>query len=412
MKNIHQFRLGLALAALLLGCSTLCSCTLDETDQSIPAPASESHLVPVESAIAALRQFGGGKTQTRSGNLEIALVESVPRSIVARNLSQDTPLAYVVNFEGGGYAILGADDRQPAVVAYVPQGTMTVRELIAAQASSDSSQEGLAAVRLNAKLLDYLEKIMTGEIASENRFAAVPDTRPRFEALEWTLMQSQWDQGDPYNASCDPVIGVTPPAGSAAIALGQILIYNIERHNMGPQTIKKPFQISNTPGFTPNWSLLYQTITSKTLTFHPEVRQELADFIHAIGTSIFTQYGQTKSTAETADIQRFLSMVCNYRWVALRTPTFDDLKKMVHENKLPVIAMDYTSGNKYVWVIDGYKEIDILYPVESGGYINIPDKYFYYRYGMGGEYDGWYIYPVKDTLPHYIQYIMYYDTTF
>lgn len=380
--------------ALLTGSAALSSCARDESDTAPPVVAEDSHLVPVETALAALERFRPDETATRSEKRSIADIEIFTRKAGAsgtRTAAPEAPLAYIVHFEGDGYAILGADDRQAPVVAYVPKGRLSAAELSAAKAAARTPGCGLD-VQVRAAVVNYLEKAAANALPYATCFVS-PETRSSDRqrivgppAPPIILLECDWEQGDPYNASCDLINRVRPKTGSAALALGQILLCNRRTFNICPHHITYRPPMSLDLVYVPQWTYLSQTITSQYLPNDGNVRNALAKFLSVLGKATSTRYGIEESTTEPADVASFLSTIPEYPSTRLSAPDYNTLKRMVLIKKKPVIVF---SNSKEAWVIDGWQEETTT---ASNGQTTKTD-WCHCRFGRArGSGNGWYIY--------------------
>lgn len=103
----------------------------------------ESHVVPIEDALSVLDEFLAPlRSATRGGERQYAIAgtDVVASAAATRSGTGVDTLLYIVNFEnGGGYALLGADDRIDDVIALVDEGNMSAEEFLAAAGNGTSS---------------------------------------------------------------------------------------------------------------------------------------------------------------------------------------------------------------------------------------------------------------------------------
>ena len=128
MQKIHGV-LKVAVAASLLSGVVLCGgCARDgilPVEEPTVSDAVGPDHVSVESALAALARFQADDPTTRSSDVPaVSHVDVLMRSEVSpatrtSGTAADAPLCYIAQFEGGGYAVLGADAKQGGVIAYV-----------------------------------------------------------------------------------------------------------------------------------------------------------------------------------------------------------------------------------------------------------------------------------------------------
>ena len=123
---MKQLRLFLLLAAGLF----LTSCSEPQPDEfpnPDPPPTVGRHAVPIDQALGELHDLLGvidGQGTRAGGVRTVAQVQTLHAQALALTRSASEPgeqpeeLLYVVNFEDdAGYAVLGADDRLPGVLA-------------------------------------------------------------------------------------------------------------------------------------------------------------------------------------------------------------------------------------------------------------------------------------------------------
>lgn len=398
MRKFHPLCSAVLAVALLTGSAALSGCAHNESDPLIAAASDAPHLVSVERALAALEQFQPGGAETRSQKPAVAGIETLTRNGATRNTASDAPLAYIAHFEGDGYAILGADDRQAPVVAYVPKGSLTAAELSAAKTAAQVPGCELN-VQVRAAVVNYLEKAAANVLPYETSSApeeTASSDRQRIvgpPAPPTILLECEWDQGAPYNASCDLVGGIRAKTGSLALALGQVLISNHRYFRIGPTSIT--YRISPMGAYraySPNWSLLYEAVTSATLPANAALRTELSQLLMVLGKVTGTQYGINESVTDPWNVYLFLyNHLQDYNNILLGAPNAELIRKMVLIKKKPVIAF---SSYKQAWVIDGWQEMSSTSP--NGQTVTL--DYYHCRYGNRGIDDGWYVY-MQDPVP-------------
>lgn len=140
-----------------MGLSVSCS-----QDEMADAPKGDelpavSYAVSAEEALAGWQNMPDGM-RTRGKARTVADVQTLYGSemTATRTAGEDAPLGYVVNFEEGGYAVLGVDLRQDPVAAVVNGNSMRPRTLAAAKRAVDAGEEVDAPTFVNAMVADYL----------------------------------------------------------------------------------------------------------------------------------------------------------------------------------------------------------------------------------------------------------------
>jgi len=147
---MKQLRLFLLLAAGLF----LTSCSEPQSDEfpnPDPPPTVGRHAVPIDQALGELDDLLGvidGQGTRAGGVRTVAQVQTLHAQALALTRSAGEPgeqpenLLYVVNFEDdAGYAVLGADDRLPAVLAVTDEGSLTTEELVRAANGQTAPEE-------------------------------------------------------------------------------------------------------------------------------------------------------------------------------------------------------------------------------------------------------------------------------
>ncbi len=425
MRKIYKVLKVAVAASLLSGLVVSAGCTREETLPAEAAPqAADPDYVSVESALAALARFEADDPATRAEDASaVAHVDVLMRSDVAPATrtavaAADAPLCYIAQFEGGGYAILGADVKQGGVIAYVPKGTLTAADLAAAKAATDRGEDYETHTYIHACMVNYLEAASDGKIEREtcNDIATRSDMiifpMPTYDPR---LLRTEWHQWYPYNELCPYVESQQAPVGCVALALGQILAYNKLVSNVGPEVIRPQGSYTYNPVYYPQWTIITQAIEKAT----PPAScwYELAQYLKKIGEAVCMQYGVENSTTGSTDVITFLKNQAGYKNVSLRTPKFVDIQKMI-QSKNPVYARGLArinddkyfikKGGAHAWVIDGYDTKEEIFTTPDG-YIKFDYNYVHCRYGYGGDYDGWYLLEPRSTVDSYnLEQIIYY----
>lgn len=420
MKIYKVLRVAAA-ASLLSGFIASGGCTRDEVlpiDEAT-APA-QSGCVSIEHALEALSRFNDGEALTRTAEVPaVAHVDVLMRSDVepatrTADAGEDAPLCYIAQFEGGGYAILGANDKQAPVVAYVPKGSLTAQELADAKAAADRGEDYETPTYINACVVEYLQDAAEGLVGNE----AETITRSG-GPIEWPfkplpspddpvqLMNTTWHQDSPYNKFCFTSDGKQAKVGCIALTLGQIMAYNKKTFNIGPSKIQ-PLDGTATAAdiYYPAWESITKAI--ETATPNLSYIYEIGRYLSKIGRALKMDYGIKISNASVLDAAQFLREQAGYKNVSCRRATLQDIKNQIRNFGTPVFAsgpaqidnpaLDIYKGGNHAWVIDGWKLKTHRVPIGDGFIGDYPKDfdYLYCRFGYpNATYDGWYQY---DTL--------------
>ncbi len=417
MRKIYKVLKVAAAASLLSGFIAAGGCTRDEAlSAEAVAEAAGSDRVSIESALAALARFEADDPETRGGNTHtVSHVDVLMRSDAApatrtAGAAADAPLCYIAQFEGGGYAILGADVRQGGVIAYVPEGSLTASELAAAKVATDRGEDYETPTYIHACIVDYLEAAADGlvPVAEAESRAEVQTRGLEFPGGNFDpdapvqLMKTTWHQDAPFNDACPLISGQRAKVGCVALALGQILAYNKKTFGIGPTVIE-----SYVPGasiFYPNWNYITQAI--ETPTPAGTYLYAIQSYLAAIGKAVGMNYDVDMSTTYSyPNVVNFLKKIDGYNNIAYKSASLNDIKTQIKTNKTPVyargpaqyddISIGIEKGGGHAWVIDGWQSKK-EWGATGGGIIGdtMTDvDYLYCRFGYpNAKYDGWYRY--------------------
>lgn len=222
----------------LLAMALTAACTSESEPTAEPLSAQpENSEVTVDAALQRLDRFmeaAGFNVATRgesarpdSRNVEVFTDAAATRADGGR------ALAYVVNFDEGGYAILGADTRQAPVIALTQTGSMTAGDLLEARRAVEAGEKTDAPTRMNASIVNYLAACATQP--------AAPAAEPRgFNILEQqnSLTKTLWSPDEISNMS------------RTKIELAQMMVYVAQTLRIYKEFIDETVY---------NWSLICTT---------------------------------------------------------------------------------------------------------------------------------------------------------
>ena len=267
---MKQLRLFLLLAAGLF----LTSCSEPQPEEfpnPDPPPTVGRHAVPIDQALGELDNLLGvidGQGTRAGGVRTVAQVQTLHAQALPLTRSAGEPseqpeeLLYVVNFEDdAGYAVLGADDRLPAVLAVTDEGSLTTEELVRAANGQTAPEEFTFP---NEMLMNYVSGIggiggggiggggigggggiPTGPITDLGWQQGPVDitftgnTVDEWKPVEYTppRTRTKWGQNAPFNAYCPAINGQKCVTGCVAVATAQILCANKYEYGLGPDKI-------------------------------------------------------------------------------------------------------------------------------------------------------------------------------
>lgn len=414
--------------SFLLGCVLSTSCVREHDVLAEPivsvAPVDNPYYVSPEKALAVLAAFEGNKAETRTAEREIAAIEVLSRSAVvpetrAGEAAEDAPLAYVVNFKEGGYAVVGADARQGGVIALVKKGSLGAETLAASKRALDTAKgEVDLHTYINGTtvtaLLDLTETPQT-RILPDREGGPVVGGKFGYATIEYQapLLHTEWTQWWPFNAKCPWREGVQAPVGCQAQALAQVVIYNKMIHKSGPITIPGLL-----PGesFSPNWWVLEKAI--ETPIPAQDCLNEVTEFLSQLGRSILMRYSPNQSLAKVDDVVSFLKNKLGYKNVSYKeSVSMEDIRQLVYVKKAPIEVdggvqeeyhsdnLDLTQPGDHIWVVDGWEKMRYKHtaPIGNITYYSY-QTYVHCRFGYGGELDGWYVFTSGGESSHKVYY--------
>ncbi len=197
------------------------------------------------------------------------------------------------------------------------------------------------------------------------------------------LVNTTWDQGQNYNASC-PTHQMGPGgrcyAGCVATAMAQIMKrYNYPTKGQGSHSYSHPSYGTITANFDTIYDWQYMTPPSIANSTHPDA---IARLIYACGISVDMYYTPSGSSAIMSDALNALYYDFKYRkyikYIAHSAYTDEQWRTYLMDNLdmgYPVLygGQDPTAGG-HAWVCDGY----------TG------NNYFHFNWGWSGYHNGYY----------------------
>jgi len=298
---------------------------------------------------------------------------------------QDTVYYYVFDVNesaGGGFVIVAGDDAVRPVLGYSDKGSYDENNLPPNFAWwMDELQQQIAYAQTHnlpqSKAVgDEWDSYLKGNISSSTSSAG-------------PLIQTQWDQGTPYNNLC-PVApdGYRCPTGCVITAMAQIMkYYNFPEQGGGQSqayittTLRISVPSIDFSATTYDWTNMLNTYTyngNET----PQQQNAVATLMYHCGVSLKTNYTPDDSGASDTDVPIALTTYFGYS-----------------KNMQQKIRLDY---DDIVWEDMLKAQIDAGFPVlyggngYSGGHAFICDGYdntnkFHFNWGWGGSSDGYYV---------------------
>lgn len=279
---------------------------------------------------------------------------------------------YVFNVgEGQGFVIAGADDRIPAVLGYSSNGKFDPQNM---------------PENMKAWLESYDDQMA---YLNEHPEAAAPQKTVSGGSIA-PLLQSEWDQGNPYNLLCPEDGGQHSVTGCAATAMAQVMYFwqwpkQTAAEIPGYKSSDKGFVLPAIPaGKSIDWDNMLPKYTGNETDAQ---KQAVAELMLLCGTAVQMNYTASSSAASTSyvadawvnyldyDAATIYENRSSYRLAAWNQKVYDELAA-----GRPVLYAGQSSGGGHAFVIDGY-----------GG-----DDYFHVNWGWGGGSNNYFLLSILD----------------
>ena len=267
---------------------------------------------------------------------------------------------YVFNVgEGQGFVIAGADDRVPAVLGYSSKGQFDPQNM---------------PENMKAWLQGYNDQMA---YLNEHPEAAAPQMTVSGGSIS-PLLQSEWDQGNPYNLLCPEDGGQHSVTGCAATAMAQVMYFwqwpkQTAAEIPGYKSSDKGFVMPAIPaGKSIDWDNMLPKYTGNETDAQ---KQAVAELMLLCGTAVQMDYSASSSAASTSyvadawvnyldyDAATIYENRSSYRLAAWNQKVYDELAA-----GRPVLYAGQSSGGGHAFVIDGYDG----------------DDFFHVNWGWGG----------------------------
>lgn len=389
----------------VLAAIMLVACGKDDFSFNVKEEIKNPYAVTPEEAVQLLQTVIGDET-TRS--VSISDVQTLTKGNFTQTTRSgaDDEVIYIVDIEGGGSAIMGADKRMEPIYAVLDNTKITAEQLVGATTRSESEGEDIEDYvlgLLNNAILSDIQEVETAGV----EMPLIPRDQTwsvtNITARQTPLLNTKWHQGYPYNTQCPPINGQESKAGCGPIAAAQIIYYN-----------RFPYSIL---GHTCNWNLISAFEYGQGDYQHPLEIEEIATFVYKIGLAMGVTYREIDSTLGTTNTSQQAESFFNsigYSDVSLIDYSLPQVIDMVYNKQLPVYMLGhyYDANNPLTvypghdWVIDGCNVYTIDYwvrhytdAINYTEYIESTVNYnlVHCNYGNAGLCDGYYTNHIFDT---------------
>lgn len=256
---------------------------------------------------------------------------------------------YIVNFSGGGFAVVSADKRATAIYAMSSTGTFDenagngVEYFMSSAAEYQNSE--IENYKSDVEIVDTVGYVYPPTDPDDPRLglATTWNGIPCYDIVKHYrygvdfLLKTCWEQGYPYNARCPLVDGLRPKAGCVAIAMGQIMAY-----------YKQPLSYN---GHDYNWDMILDDVC-----VHPYTNgaESVSWLISDIGNLVSMDYGIIGSGAFSSECPgAFREM--GYTCSSLSNYSFSKVAGSLGKKQLVYMSgKDADMSVGHAWVVDGY----------------------------------------------------------
>ena len=295
---------------------------------------------------------------------------------------------YVFNLgETDGFVIVSGDDRTTAILGYADSGSI----------HEDDMPDGLR----------YLLQGYEEQIANIPESAGVPVHRSSNAAIG-PLIQTKWNQGNPYNYQCPLITGKHAVTGCVATSFAQLMYYHkyptescapIPAYSTNTQDKdgkKITLDVPALPATTFKWDKMlqgYVAVNPETgraaVVGTDEERDAVAELMQYCGSSIEMMYGLGTSSAYNEAIPFALKTYFGYdggiTHAYRKNYSYAEWIDLIY-NELaanrPVILGGQAAGGGHSFICDGY---------DTNDHAGADGDYFHMNWGWGGSSDGYFL---------------------
>lgn len=276
---------------------------------------------------------------------------------------------YVFNAEGDrGFVVVSGDDRTPAILGYADEGFI----------DEVNMPDGLRAL-----LEGYAEQIMkiddsTPAVSRRAASMARRSVSP--------LIQTMWDQGNPYNLQCPVLNDETTVTGCVATAMAQVMCYH-RWPETATSAIAGYHPRNNKHGDLPALEATTFDWKNMTLTYSAsstdDQKEAVATLMKYCGWALQMNYdvSSVSSGAYNASIPDALKTYFGYdggvTLIQRRHYTYREWVNLIYAELAadrPVVLGGQSAGGGHSFVCDGYQG----------------DDYFHINWGWGGSSNGYF----------------------
>ncbi len=288
---------------------------------------------------------------------------------------------YIFNVgRSNGYVIVSGSDKTQPILGYTDQGTLDIKNM-------------------PLPMQEWLNELATA-IKSMEKGVRTPKRIKRVEQAHTSttknvvpaLVQTKWNQGDPYNALCPPyqqkdgTSGISA-TGCVATAMAQILGYWKYPTNEVPEIPAytynfegKNYTLEALAPFTIDWKNITDTYSSNS---SKESKEAISQLMRHIGQSVYMGYGPSSGAGINniaPALIKYFGYAPSLHFEAHDNYSYQEWEDLIYQEIAagrPIVMNATTSegGGGHEFVLDGY---------DGNGY-------FHVNWGWGGMNDGYFL---------------------
>lgn len=306
----------------------------------------------------------------------IAVSTSAPirRSKPAGTQAAATPYYYVFNASAGkGFVVVSGDDRTPQVLGYADSGSLDVNNL------PDNVKSFLQSYADGIKYLNDNDITAKQDVAMR-RSATTHSVSP--------LLETKWNQAEPYNNLTPKWNGQTTVTGCVATATAQVMNYYKYPEQTTVEIPSYSYNVNNITTTVPSvaagskldWSNMLPAYTSSATDAQNNAVAQLMLYVGKAVNMHYLPASYGGSSATDASISPALKKYFDYssQRIMRSDYTLSEFEGKVYgevADARPVIFCGQSSGGGHCFVIDGYDASDGLFHV-NWGWGGMSDGYF------------------------------------
>lgn len=319
---------------------------------SLPAILNAAPLSPRQAAERAINAYTDTKMRIKG------VVSPDDLMLVHTAKTGNDACFYIFNVPSGGYSVVAADDRIPAILGYSDDGHFDPQQM------PDNMRWWLG--QYEQEIARFLANPRSNASASTNRPVRTP-VEP--------LLTTRWNQSEPFNDDCptDPQTGRKSVTGCVATAMAQVM----KHHNWPPQA-KGERNHYSFEGHAYDWGNMLDVYTQNS--YNSTQASAVSLLMRDCGISVDMNYSSSASGAQTNSVGYALTEYFGYdpglrlhlRW----SYPLDEWEDLIYEEMTAGRPVYYSGAGTggHAFVCDGYRG--------SG--------YFHFNWGWGGAQDGWF----------------------